>query len=292
MSTETILSTLLTGAAFLKAAVQDTATQSVRDAYDVLKAYLRNKFSNKPDAARALELATDKPDSLPRKALLIEESGSSDLERDSELAGLTATLRTALPSVRNSRRLDVTVEGSGNYVQVAGRDVIHTERIVRRNEITPDARHLTHEQRERLREVCGELAERLAHRNGEPNFAAVHRLLQRRFQVASYLLIPSAQDEHALAFLRQYRAMHRARLRRCNPVAYQNDLFRAIFAGARELGWGGAGVYRFAAAKLGHPQIWSLKQLGLAELKTLADFMQRETRSLRKNSATATTSAT
>jgi hypothetical protein len=292
MPTETILSTLLAGAAFLKTAIQNTATQSVRDAYDAAKAYLRNKFSGNADAVRALELATGKPESLIRKALLAEESASSDLECDAELARLMAALRATLLVMTKPIRLSVTVEGNGNQVQVAGRDLIRTERIVRRNEITPDGRHLTLEQRERLREVVREVAERLAPRNGEANFAAVHRLLQRRFQVASYLLIPSAQYDEALTFLRQHRAMHRSRLRQRDPVAYQNDLYRAIFAGARELGWDGSEVYQFASAKLGHPPIASLKQLGLAELKKLADFIQREVRTLRKNAASSATFAT
>jgi hypothetical protein len=292
MPTETTLSTLLAGAAFLKTAVQDITTQSVRDAYDAVKTYLRNKFSGNADAIRALELATEKPESLIRKALLAEESASSNLEHDVELARLTAALRTALPVMTNPIRLSVTVEGSGNQVQVAGRDLIRIERILRRNEITPDERHLTAEQRERLREVIAEVAERLAPRNGGPNFAAVHRLLQRQFQVASYLLIPCAQYDEALTFLRQQRAMHRSRLRQRDPVAYQNDLYRAIFAGARELGWSGSEVYRFASEKLGHPPIASLKQLGLAELKKLADLMHREVRTLRKSRASSATFAT
>jgi hypothetical protein len=36
---------------------------------------------------------------------------------------------------------------------------------------------------------------------GAPNFAAVHRHLQRRFRVASYLLIPRERFADALAFL-------------------------------------------------------------------------------------------
>jgi hypothetical protein len=292
MPIDSILSLLLTTAAFLKTAARDSATQSVGDAYDAAKAYLKSKFSGNSDAAHALELATEKPESLIRKFFLAEESASLDLAKDAELVRLIKALRAALPFAGNSAAFSVTVEDTGNQVQVAGRDFIRTERIVRRSEITPDGRHLTLEQRERLRTVIRDVAERLAPRNGKPNFAAVHRLLQQRFEAASYLLIPSVQFDETPTFLRQQRAIHRSRLRQRDPLAYQNDLFRAIFARARELGWDGTTVYRFSNTKLGHPPITSLKQLRPAKLKKLADFIQREVRTLRKNAASSPASAT
>jgi hypothetical protein len=167
-------------------------------------------------------------------------------------------------------------------VQVAGRDFIQTDKLVRRNTITPDERHLTVEQRERIREVAGELADRLAGDDGESNFAAVHRMLQRRFQVPSYLLIPRIRFDEALSFLRQQRAINRSHLRHRNPVAYQNDFYRAIFAGARELGWDGEQVYRFATEKLGlQTGVVSLKALGPIQLKKLAEVIQSAVRTTR-----------
>jgi len=281
MQTESIFSTLLAAAAFLKHAVQDAASQSVRDAYEAAKTYLRKKFSTNPDATRALEMATEKPESFPRKALLVEESASSGLDRDPELARLIenlAVLLLALDMVSQS----VRVTGQHNIVQVAGRDLILTEKLVRRNTITPDERHLTAGQRQCIREVAGELADRLAGDDGDANFAAVHRMLQRWFHVASYLLIPRSRYDEALSFLRQHRAINRSRLRCRNPVAYQNDFYRAIFAGARELGWDGQQVYRFATEKLGtKAPVASLKALGAVQLDTLAKLIQREVRTKR-----------
>lgn len=262
MPTESIFSTLLAAGAFLKHATQDVISQSVRDAYEAAKTYLRKKINTNPDATRALELATDKPESLARKALLAEESASSGLERDPELARLIENLAVLLPAPDMVSQ-NVRVTGQRNIVQVAGRDLIQTEKLVRRNTITPDERHLTAEQRERIREVAGELADRLAGNDGDANFAAVHGMLQRRFHVASYLLIPRVRYDEALSFLREHRAINRPRLRRRNPVAYQNDFYRAIFAGARELGWDGEQVYRFATEKLAtKPPVVSLKVLG------------------------------
>src|SRR5664280_246509 len=197
MQTESIFSTLLAAAAFLKHAVQDAASQSVRDAYEAAKTYLRKKFSTNPDATRALELATEKPESLPRRALLVEESASRGLDRNPEPARLIETLAVLLPPPADMVSQNVRVTGQRNIVQVAGRDLIQTEKLVRRNTITPDERHLTVEQRERIREVAGELADRLAGDDGDANFAAVHRMLQRRFHVTSYLLIPRVRYDEA-----------------------------------------------------------------------------------------------
>ena len=285
MQTESIFSTLLAAAAFLKHAVQDVASQAVRDAYETAKAHLRKKFGANPDATRALELATAKPESLLRKALLAEESAPMNLANDSELARLIERLAALLPPTGDVVRQNVRVMGDGNRVQVAGRDLIHTEKFIHRNTITPDERHLTIEQRDRIRQVAGELADRLAGDDGEANFAAVHRMLQRRFQVASYLLIPRSRYDEALSFLRQHRAINRSRLRHRNPVAYQNDFYRAIFAGARELGWDGEQVYRFASEKLALKRpLVSLKELGFVQLKSLAAAVQREVRAKREQS--------
>jgi len=282
MTTESIISTLLAAAAFLKHAVQGVASQSIRDAYEAAKSYLRQKLKSNPDATRALEIATVKPESLIRKALLAEECTTIDLERDNELTRLIASLAALLPPSAVSANQNVCVTGHRNAVQVAGRDLIHTSKLIRRNTITPDERHLTAGQREHVRQLIGELAERLAGDSGVANFGAVYRLLQRRLEVASYLLIPREKYEDTVRFLQQQRAIHRSRLRTRNPVAYQNDLYRTIFAGARELGWSGEEVYQFATEKLGlKTAIASLKELSPLQLKTLAESIQREVRKQR-----------
>ena len=284
MQTEPIISTLLAAAAFLKHAVQDVASQSIRDGYAAAKSYLQKKFGPNPDAARALEMATAKPESLIRKALLAEECDGLDLGRDAELARLVENLAALLPaSAAAPVRQNVRITGDGNTVQVAGRDLIHTAKLIRRNAITPDERHLTVEQREHVRHLVGELAERPNGNSGVANFGGVYRMLQWRFQVASYLLIPSSRYDEALAFLRQQRAIHRSHLRARNPVAYQNDLYRTIFAGARELGWSGEQVYRFATEKLGlKTEGTSLKDLSVLQLKTLAESIQQQVRKSRE----------
>ena len=283
MHPETIFSTLLSAASFLKHAAQDVARQSIHDAYEAAKTYLRKKLGPHADAVRALDLATAKPESLLRKALLAEESAAADLGRDAELVRLIETLAALLPSSTSPVRQSVRITGDGNTVQVAGRDMIHTAKLIRRNAITPDERHLTTEQREHVRQLIGDLAERLDGNSDTANFGAVYRMLQRRFQVASYLLIPSSRYDEALAFLRQQRAINRPRLRARKPVAFQNDLYRAIFAGARELRWSGEHVYRFATEKLSlKNETTSLKELSALQLKNLACSIQQQVRKSRE----------
>lgn len=289
MQTESIFTTFLAAAACLKKPIQDVAAQALKDGYETTKAHLRKKLSDHTEATKAFEAATDRPESDARKAVLREETESLGLESDAELRRLIERLTALLPQAGEAVSQSVSVGGAGNKVQVAGRDlVIKTEKYFRRSVITPDERHITEEQRARIRTVIGEVAARLAVGHGGPNFAAVHRMLQRRYTIASYLLIPTDKFEDALGFLIQRRAIHRSRLRRCNPVAYQNDFFRSIYAGAGELGWDRQQVYELAFAKLGLKKpLTSLKQLGPVQLKSLADFIRRQVANGRSREAAA-----
>ena len=232
---------------------------------------------------KALELATTKPESLARKALLAEESDVADLENDSEVARLIERLIALMPESSGLAGQTVRVSGQGNKVQVAGRDIVFTERHVQRNAITPDARHLSIEQRKKIGAIIAALAARLASEDGKPNFAAMHRMLQRRYGVASYLLIPRERYDDALGFLRQQCAINRSRLRSRDPVAYQNDFFRAIHARRETLGWDKSQLHQFAFEKLGlKTPIASLKELGPIQLKSLVELMQRNAANIQK----------
>lgn len=277
MQTEAIITTLLAAAAFLKKALNDVAGQSLKDAYDSAKSYLRKKFGEGSEGSNALELATGKPESLVRKALLAEECAGVDLEQDPEMARLIERLAALVPESTGPAWQSVRVVGHGNKVQIAGRDIIQTDRHVQRTAITPDERHISVEQRTKINAIVGELAARLASEDGRANFAAVHRMLQRRYNVASYLLIPRKRYDDALGFLRQQCAIHRSHLRRRNPVAYQNDFFRSIHSRRDKLGWDRPQLHQFAFEKLGLKRpILSLKELGPIQLKSLAEFMQRQ----------------
>ena len=276
MNTESIVTVLLAAAAALKDPATAVAAQALKDLYAAAKYYLRKKFVDRPDAARALEFATEKPESVARKASLIEEAQPLALECDPELVALMRRLRDALPPGADAKRVSVTVEGRGNQVNVGSGDFIVTSRLVCRNVITPDDRHLAREQRTQLLAMIHEVAARLAGTDGQPNLGAVHHLLQRRFEVTSYLLIPRERYGEALDFLRRQRAMHRGALRRRDPAAYRRDLFRAVFSRATELGWDREKLYAFARERLGlATPITSLKQLAGAQLVALAAKLRR-----------------
>jgi hypothetical protein len=276
MKPEEIVSVLLNAAAFLKKPVQDVAGQSIKDGYDALKAYLKRKIAG-GEATEALEKATDKPDSAGRKAVLLEESATIDLGGDADLVRLAESLAGLLAHAGQHVRQRVVVQGDGNHVQVAGRDIIYTKKHVQRNEITPDERHITGDQKEQLRVLNTELAQRVAGEDGKPDYSAGFRALQKHFGVSSYLLIPREKFEEALSLLKQRRAMNRSKLRNRNPTAYSGDFFRSIYSRAGELGWERPQVYQYAFDRLALKKpITSLKQLGPIQLKTLSEFMQRE----------------
>jgi hypothetical protein len=277
MQTEAIIATLLAAAAFLKNPIQDVAAQSIKDFYEAAKYYLRKKFGDGSDGAKFLDLALEKPESAMRKAVLVEEAASAGIESDPDLVGLIERLEALLPEAADPVWQHVHVAGRGNKVLVAGRDVIHTERVIRRTGIAPSEHHVTVEQRDQLRALIGELAVRMAGEDGKPNFAAGHRMLQREFDVVSYVLLPRDRFEEAMRFLKRRRAANRYRLRRRNPVAYATDLYRAIFSRAGELGWKRQQVYAFAVEKLGlQKPIASLKELGPNQVRSLVDLMRRE----------------
>ncbi len=281
MQLETIIGALLSAASFLKRPVQTVAAQSIKELFDAVRTRLRAKFGENSDGAKFLDLAIEKPESVLRKAVLAEESAAAGVVDDEEISRLARQLVAALPGSTGVMPQHVRVVGRSNKVQVAAGDIVTAERLVRRVSITPDERHLSVVQRDRIREVAAELGYRLT--GGAPGgLAAVHRMLQRRFNVVSYLLIPRECYEDALSFLRQQRAIHRSRLRRGDPVAYRNDLIRAIFAGARELGWNRDRVHGFAEAKLAvKTPIVSLMDLGPVQLTKLADAIQRAVRTAR-----------
>src|SRR5688572_24071917 len=96
MQTDTIITTLLSAAAFLKEPIQAIASQSLRDVYDATKYYLRKKFGPGSSAAVALEAATDNPQSPGRKLTLIEECAPAKLETDADLMRLIQMLAALL----------------------------------------------------------------------------------------------------------------------------------------------------------------------------------------------------
>src|SRR5437868_972129 len=114
MQTEAIIGTLLAAAACLKRPVQEMVSQSLNDAYETVQAYLRRKLGPNPHAVDALDLATEKPESLIRKALFVEESDSANLADDAELARLIDQLAALLPLSAGASSPSVQINGHSN----------------------------------------------------------------------------------------------------------------------------------------------------------------------------------
>lgn len=277
METNSIVTALLSAAAFLKEPIRAIASQSLRDVYDAAKFYLKKKLGPDSRHAHLLELATSEPNSPLSHAMLTDVAKSAALDQDPDVRRLTETLVAMLGGLGARPNQQVTIGGNAENVQVVAGDLVATQRHVTRNVVTPDASHLDGEQVDQVRVLIADVAARMADESGTPNFAAVHRQLQRRFRVSSYLLIPRASFEAAVSFLKQQRAIHRRGLRRRNPPAYGQDLCRAIYARARELGWDRDHLCAFASEhlRLRRP-LASLRELGPNQLGMLASMVQRQ----------------
>jgi hypothetical protein len=194
------------------------------------------------------------------------------LDEDGELHCLIEELGRHLAKSVPDQSVHIT--GTRNQVQIAGHDLVVTQRHVTRYPITPDERHLTGDQAAQVRKSIGAVAAGMSE-NGQPNFAAVHRMIQDRFNVVTYSLIPRGEFEAALAFLAQQRAICENRNSHAQPVAFRNSYYRAIYARARELGWDTPRILRFAEARLTLSKpLHTLKELGSQQLKTLRECMR------------------
>lgn len=277
MQLEAILSVILSGAHYLKKPFEDVSAQAIKDAYSSAKEYLVKKLSGNSAALQALENATDKPESPGRKAVLLEETEELELPADSKLVKLVGELAKLVPNHRTEIHQNATVSGRGHKVLMAAGNIVNTEKIVKKNKITPDERHISAAQKKKLKPVIDDLAYRLAGDDGEPKFGAVYNMLETRYDVVSYLLIKREDFEDALGFLKQQRAIKRSRLRSRDPKAYEGDFIKKIHTCRSHLGWDKPQLYQFALERLALKKpITSTKQLGSIQLKTLSEFMQRE----------------
>jgi hypothetical protein len=275
MKLDTILSTLLSAAALLKEPA--AASQALKEAYGAAQAYLFKKLGEDSGAVRALRQVFEAPYNAVQKTILIGKPHHAECETDPELQRLIGQLNLLRAQARVATAA-IQIAGNNHHVQYAGRDlIIETEHYVRRYGVSPDERHLAGSQLEAVSSLIKEVAARIGGPDGEIKFAAVHRMLQRRFGVASYLLIPRECGEEAVTYLKQQRAILRSRLRGRDSAVYQNDLFRSIYAGAREMHWDRFQVYLFAAETLHLKQpLSSLKELSEPQLKQLCQAVRSE----------------
>lgn len=99
-------------------------------------------------------------------------------------------------------------------------------------------------------------------------YARWYKQLKDYFDVPSYLEIPAHQEQHAIDWLTQQKALQRPKIRRAANDLWRGELYRGIWSRARQLGMSKADVYHLAFEKFG-VRVISLKQLGERNLKAL-----------------------
>lgn len=153
-----------------------------------------------------------------------------------------------------------------------------------------DERHITEEQRARLRQIHEEVVNRLAVKasilpDDEAKklrgkwFGIVWSQFNEEFHTTEHGLqsLLKEQYEKALSWLQQYRASKDKKFKRANPQAYRNTLTRTIYTHVGVLNWSKNELYSFATQKLELPSpISSLDALGNTQLETLRDRMRYE----------------
>ena len=98
--------------------------------------------------------------------------------------------------------------------------------------------------------------------------------LQLRFGFNTIAEAKDVDFEDMCTWLRRQGAIKRSKIRRRDNTAWRNELYAAIYARLRELGFKKPYAYRLAEVHLDKP-ITSLKDLGERDLKRLYDVVMR-----------------
>lgn len=276
MDISTLVSALCAAAAFLKEPIQGVTEKAVTDVYEKLKSYLLEKHRS-DDLSDALLKIEQKPSSQARRELLGEELEDTNVEDDPIVTGLVNEIELLLQKERLPiQTVVVQQRGRGNRANVAGRDLIITEKHTQKVNFTPDESHITPAQGKKIKALVEKLAFKLVNEEGKPNFQDAYGGLYRHLGVNSYREIKRTQFDEAISYLRQQGAINRSKLKRSNPQSYRNDLYAPIWAKQKELGWEKSAVYDFAFEKLDLKKpITTLKKLGPIQLKNLYEHISR-----------------
>lgn len=276
-----IIQVLSAAASFMKKPLQDGAGKAVCDLYEKLKIKLKRKAKSSEDVSRAFDALETKPDSTARASVLAEELEPFNISSDRGIQTAVKELKGALNSagITLNQSVNVTQTGSHNSVNIAGRDLIQTKKVVRRTTFTPDDRHITSEQAVKIKELIEKLANKLFTEEGKPNFQRAYGILYGHFDISSYREILRSDFDEAISFLQQQNAINRSKLRRADPEKYNLQLCGAIYAKGKALGWDKAQILEYSARTLSlKRRIASLKSLGPNQLKKLNECIGREKR--------------
>lgn len=166
---------------------------------------------------------------------------------------------------------------AGGDIHNAGRDInINTKKYSRTTVHAPPG-SLTSAQAKHIQDAIEKLVDMEVAggvRGGDRSalFAKWHKMVKDRYDVPSYRVIPTGQATELIAWLKQLAAMNRSKLRRTDNPSWRNDLYKAIWARARELGLSKGDVYSLVLQRL-DKQVTSLKQLGEQSLQRLYEMI-------------------
>lgn len=160
------------------------------------------------------------------------------------------------------------------------------------DEFTPDARHVSDEQRAELRKVGDEIVDRLTvkyARKSDPEigrkkgmwYGIVWNQFNEQFGTQRHGLksLPKDRFGDAKTWLLQYRASKDRNLKRSNPQKYRGTLTKTIYTLVGQLGWTKAELYAFASNLMGYARaIESLNDLGNSQLELVRDRVRYEFR--------------
>ena len=285
MSLDEIITVVAGAASVLKEPLSGTANKAFIDAYEALKKKIFTKTDNSIEVKSALEGVEKKPSSSGRRLTLMEELEDHKFEVTEELLSALIELRQMVEHIAGKppTKLSIKQSGRGNSVNIAGRDLIQTNKVTRKNIVVTDERHIDGKQALAIQKLVDKVAIRLADQEGKPNYKAVYGMLKRKMQVPSYKEILKEDYDEAVSYLRQLGAQNRSKLKKSNPREYSKSLYAAIYAKWRDLGHQKDEIFEFAQTRLElKRKIRSLKDLGSNQLKWLNEILDGETAKKRR----------
>jgi len=178
----------------------------------------------------------------------------------------------ATPGAESSSTIRQTILGNNN-TQVAG-DYVENKRVLQKNIVQPDHRHIDEATAFEIKRLVDSLAEIDVLAGRRDSHSGWFSRLYRRYKVTSYKLIPAKLGEDAVLWLRQQVPQQRSKIRRKAPEEWRRQLYKSIWSKAEQLGLEKQEVYDLALRRLALQEpLSSLKELGEQKLKRFYDII-------------------
>ncbi len=173
---------------------------------------------------------------------------------------------TKTKTVSNNR-----IKGNSNILAGGDVTVNLNPKVIKTNKIAPGPEHITEKQAYKIQQLIHSLAERDALTAFDGDIGKARKkwwsILKRHFEVSSYRLLPQHLFEDAVQYLRQHKAMTRAKLRApATKARWRNEHYASIFAKAKDLGISKGELYAILSQRL-DIRIISLKKISDQNLK-------------------------